>query len=130
MNKDGIVIEVNTNEHRAPTDQSVRLLNEMQETAVRNIIERVNVAENGFKFASIFYKDELRGDVRFDAKFNFNGEIHYINGFIAQEEVYRVSLLNKESLTTSDAFQIAIRNKVALVIAEWLPIDLVKKTEG
>ena len=48
--------DVTIHEHRAPTDESVRLLNEFEEKARKNIIHKISVNENNLNAVSIIFK--------------------------------------------------------------------------
>jgi len=48
---------VKVTEHRAPTDESIRILNEMEEKARKNIIGRIRLTDNLVQGEAIFYQD-------------------------------------------------------------------------
>lgn len=68
---------INVTEKRAPTDESVRLLNEMEAKALQNIVHKIVIDENHLKGVVVFYKDE----------FMFNGFTLFIK-FILNEKEY------------------------------------------
>lgn len=72
---------VKVEEHRAPTDQSVRLLNEMQQQAQSNIIAQVRLPDNILN-AIVFIQQIKMGFDRFDwfCKFKLNGREHVVKG--------------------------------------------------
>ena len=46
---------INVYEHRAPTDESIRLLNEMEEKALDNVVLKIiEVRKNKFSYSAIF----------------------------------------------------------------------------
>jgi hypothetical protein len=59
------------NEHRAPTDESLRLLNEMQEKAMKNIVDRVILQDNVVNGISVLFEGTF-DRVQY-VKFNLNG---------------------------------------------------------
>ncbi len=61
-------------EHRAPTDESVRLLNEMQEKAMKNILSTVNLNNNILNIAGIFiHRDCITDKIAVFGEFKLNG---------------------------------------------------------
>lgn len=66
---------VNVTEHRAPTDESVRLLREMEEAAEKNVLDRVKLADNGFECALTLYRDAMNDEVRVIARYKLNGRV-------------------------------------------------------
>jgi len=65
--------KITAHEHRAPTDESVRLLNEMDEKARKNIIERVILKNTLFEGTCILYEDQFNQELLIDFKFIING---------------------------------------------------------
>lgn len=113
---------IDVHEHRAPTDESVRLLNEMQEKAINNIIAKINIEQNFLKAEGIVIRQEL---VSFCP-------VCYIK-FILNGKEHRVSLELK--LNANDSFDImiykeqivkAIYEKFAEVIAK----ELIAQTDS
>lgn len=75
--------EVNITENKAPTDESVRLLNEMEEKARQNIIATIKIDENFLKAIVIYYRDEMiTNRMIYHIKFELNGKEHKIEDFI------------------------------------------------
>lgn len=65
---------VTINEHKAPTDESVKLLNEFESRARKNIIHKVKIDENYLKAIAVYYKDDMvEFRVHFYVKFSLNG---------------------------------------------------------
>lgn len=78
--------EVNITEKRAPTDEGLKLLNEIQDKAKHNIIATIKIEENFLKAIAIYYKDEIiMNRVVFHIRFELNGMeyniVDYIDGF-------------------------------------------------
>ena len=68
---------VTVHEHRASTDESIRLLAEMQEKARRSLIESVDVKDNQLSFTYQVYDEFPSGDKKLYCKISLNGH-HYI----------------------------------------------------
>lgn len=83
---------VNITEKRAPTDESVRLLNEFQEKARENIIKTVTIDSNIAKCVCIYYND-YTVDYRFNfqLKFILNGKEHIISGSIDRNDMNKIT---------------------------------------
>ena len=74
---------VTVHEHKAPTDKSVELLNEMQEKAQRNIITTIKIEENFLKAVVIYYRDEMVMDrMTYHIRFELNGKEYMIEDHI------------------------------------------------
>lgn len=79
--------EVTINEHKAPTDESVRLLNEMQEKAKKNIIQTIKIGDNVLNAVVIYYQDDFIGhNINFTIRFTFNGKEYFIQDSIDKYE--------------------------------------------
>ena len=79
-------------EHKAPTDKSLELLNEMQKKAQRNIITTIKIEENFLKAVAIYYRDEMMMDrMTYHIRFELNGKEYkiedYIDGFEWRQEM-------------------------------------------
>ena len=61
-------------EKRAPTDESVRLLKEMQDEALQSIVDRMHVEDNILNGDAVLFDDYLRGKKIFLIKFKLNGK--------------------------------------------------------
>lgn len=85
--------EVTIHEHKAPTDKSIALLNEMQEKAKANIIKTIKIDENFLKAIALFYyESHVEYRINFFIRFNLNGKDYeiknYIDGFKWKEATY------------------------------------------
>jgi hypothetical protein len=79
--------EVNITEKKAPTDESVRLLNNMQDKAQRNIIATIKIEENFLKAVAIYYRDEMISDrMTYHIRFELNGKEYMIEDYIDKFE--------------------------------------------
>jgi hypothetical protein len=67
-----ITKEVNITEKRAPTDESVKLLNEMSDKAIKNIIQQVSTSNNTLQMFSMSYRDWRTGELVISCKMTLN----------------------------------------------------------
>lgn len=80
---------VTVNEHRAPTDKSVELLNEFEEKARANIIDSVVIDTNELKAVAIAYQVNEAlyfNKTKFYTKFVLNGKEYKSEGVLDQEK--------------------------------------------
>ena len=82
MNRNNVVYvpyreEVNIKEIKAPTDESVKLLNEMQTKSTNNIVYAIKVNENHLQATVVGVKTSML-DVVFYARFILNGKEYFI----------------------------------------------------
>lgn len=81
---------ITVNEHRAPTDKSVELLNDFQKRAEGNIIHSINCTDNIFEYNAFFIQANLPSDnLTFYAKFKLNGKEYVIKKEIARVDIYK-----------------------------------------
>lgn len=117
-------VKVTVNEHRAPTDKSVELLNEMTEKVKQNIIESIQVKDNIINGAVIYFQNNMFPDkVRFVVKFQLNGVDHTVEG-----EIDRWELMGASTNTPFKSEKVlrVVYQKVAGLIALDLLKDFVK----
>lgn len=70
---------VTVNERRAPTDESIRLLNEMQEKVIANVLQKINVSNNIFSGSIVIWKDQRKPfSMQYTLKFKLNEEEYSI----------------------------------------------------
>lgn len=87
------VKKVEVTEKKAPTDESVRLLNEMQEKARENIIHSINIDTNVLKALTVFYRNDIMNPkVEYHIKFQLNDE-----QFLVKAEMNHNELINDAS---------------------------------
>ena len=68
-------VTLNVHEHRAPTDDSVKLLMEMRDKAYDSIIETLQMGDNNVKARAIMYRDHLEFCTRVRYQVTLNGEV-------------------------------------------------------
>lgn len=79
---------VQVDEHRAPTDESIRLFKELQEKAIQSVIKTVEVKQNGIDLAVVYYRDEVVDQkVNFAVKFNINDHLFVGEGSLPFREL-------------------------------------------
>lgn len=72
-------IEVTTHEHRAPTDESVRLLREMESSALEQVLLRlVSGSDNELRGTAVVYSDPSTRDEELVLSFALNGKEYRI----------------------------------------------------
>lgn len=114
------VKEVKITEHRAPTDESVRLLNEMQEKAERNIIAQVRVDENHLKGTIIYFQESLPDwKYRYALKFQLNGREHIMDGDIDKFDLAEIERKAYMGIGNREVFE-ALHRRFSDLIAEQL----------
>lgn len=65
-------------EHKAPTDESIKLLNEMADKALSNIVARWSTDNNVLSMQGAFFDDYSRGSRTLAIKMKLNGKDHKI----------------------------------------------------
>lgn len=69
---------VTVKEYKAPTDESVKLLNEMTEKALNNIVKTFSTSNNTLQAKVAAYQDPRMGVNEFMCKFTLNGKHHML----------------------------------------------------
>lgn len=71
-------VRKDVHEHRAPTDESVRLLKEFEEKMFDRLIATLVIKASGFESKVIVYTDPLNSPFSYLARIKFSlGEVHY-----------------------------------------------------
>lgn len=65
---------ITVTEHRAPTDESVKLLNEMSDKALKNIVKTFSTTNNTLQATAAVYEDYRNEQRKFLCKFVLNGK--------------------------------------------------------
>lgn len=73
-------------EHRAPTDESVRLLREMEAKAEGEVDRRVRLEANGFEAVVDVAEDMVARETLLDCRFLLNGQRHKVRVAIGRQE--------------------------------------------
>lgn len=67
---------ITVKEYRAPTDESVKLLNEMTDKALKNIVNTFSTTNNTLQLTAAVYEDYRYEKREFLCKFVLNGKSH------------------------------------------------------
>lgn len=85
--------EVNVYEHKAPTDESVSLLNELTEKAKANIIKVINIEENHLKCVIIYFADSYSSNkLHVNMKFELNGKTYTFTDTFNDKNIEAIEL--------------------------------------
>lgn len=106
--------KVTIHEYRSPTDESVKLLNEMQEKALNNIVKSINVNDNTINAAVIYVFNAMSSiydEIVYRVKFTFNGKEYNLEGKIPRQDL-------DSSKYGSQAVYVAIAKALCILIAE------------
>lgn len=87
---------VHHHEHRAPTDDSVKLLIEMQEKAEKRILEQIHIEDNIFNMVGIFFgNSNPMAHITLHIRFCLNKKFHTISHEINHYEWSRMDKYRK-----------------------------------
>lgn len=78
---------VTVHEHRAPTDESIKLLNELSDKTLKNIIHSFSTSNNTLQTSWAVYVDQLQHKRIALCKFVLNGKEHGFQVDIPEWEV-------------------------------------------
>lgn len=82
-------LNFNVTEKRAPTDESVRLLREMEKEALNKIVKNIDLSNNQFSARLLVFEDLLNLNSKGKVLFSLNGKKHELNaafGFLESKE--------------------------------------------
>lgn len=96
-------INVNVKEVKAPTDESVSLLNQLQEKAKENIIKSVKVEENHLNGIIVAFVNDMMGGIKIMMKFNLNGKEYIFEEILSYLDSR--NLLSDESIMYKKIYQ-------------------------
>jgi hypothetical protein len=110
---------VTIHEHRAPTDQSVALLKELEQAARDKVEHSINVGGNGFECVVHIHKSAIDMDTVAVAIFKLNGKQMRAE---ARIEGWRLKDAQELPVKIRDAVALKIATEIvgtALVAAQW-----------
>ena len=107
---------VTVNENKAPTDDSIRLLNEMQEKVLNNIIGRLTVNDNSLKASAIHFKDCSQMQNTIKVKYTYNGHERLVT--------YSYDNYEKDIQKISEGLHKALSNDIGQVILNSSMMDI------
>lgn len=90
---------VNVREYKAPTDESVKLLNEFTEKALENLVKSFSTSNNTLQTTWAFYDDNLRQERKFLCKFVLNNTTHRLTVDLPSHKFSRPEDMVKELYT-------------------------------
>lgn len=73
-------VSVSVKEQRAPTDEAVKLLKEMQDKAVENLLQSIPLKSNEFEGQLLTFKNNLCGTIDWVCLFKINGKSIEVRG--------------------------------------------------
>jgi len=68
---------VNVQENKAPTDESIKILNEMQEKARMNLIKHFEIEDNSLNGQIFLHQEPMTRQYIFSTRFTLNGIEYY-----------------------------------------------------
>lgn len=84
---------INVHEHKAPTDESIRLMEEMHKKAMDNIIARVKVEDNLITGECIAYwQPWMLDEYEVCCKFKINNHDFEVRSSITRRDVYKADM--------------------------------------
>jgi len=114
--------KVSITEHRAPTDESLRILNEMREKVKGDIVARVILNDNLFNVtAFIFRNDVLHDQYEWLARYTINGKEFTPSGKFEIRDVGQITFNHVKTYVFPDIIEsvmAAIRMDVTMVIGK------------
>ncbi len=116
-NKSPSEVRVTTHEHRAPTDDSVRILSEMEQKALDRVLMAVSVADNSFNGSVVVMANPMTLGNTTWVKFKLNGVEHKMKF----DGPHGAELM----AASQESWIIRLRDEIAHEIANRLTIDAV-----
>ena len=111
--------KMDVTEHRAPTDESIKLFKEFEEKAMKNIIASGRVEDNVINFKCYIYSDKMSWDDICKCVFTVNGNEYYFEFILPRERVK----------PKSEIIDI-IRNKILEKLTGIFMVDLFRSCEN
>lgn len=78
---------ITVKEYRAPTDESIKIFNELTDKALKNIINSFSTTNNTLQVTAAVYEDYRNQEQEFLCKFVLNGKSHLIQLALPSYEV-------------------------------------------
>lgn len=103
------------NHHHAPTDESVKLLNEFQQKATENLISKFEIKGNILNACSIFVMHEINGSRILRGKFKLNDKEYQFEETFDYFDFFK--------LTQQELGEKLVRN-----ISEAIALELIKQS--
>lgn len=121
---------VTINQHRAPTDESVRLLKEFQEKAVKNLIDSVRINTMGIDVMVFVFNQEMISDeVELRVVFNINGHNYKLQEKIKRGDYRNEIRKNSGALSFNQSIIKTIHEVLSKAIAREILINAPEVSE-
>lgn len=120
--------EITINEFKAPTDQSIEFLNDINEKTKQNIFAVIPVEENNLNGVVVYLTNYMIGYmVDYYIKFTLNGKEHIIHDTIARHKLDQEMLMLGKGFGSDVAREIFYKRILELLTLEIMkPIDFDK----
>jgi len=111
-------------EHKAPTDESVRLLNEFEDKARKNIIKELQIQENYLSAIVVLYQsDDIFNQCIYHIRFILNGKEYFFEVPIKRRE-----FTNETSgFYDNDAFDSIVRKFLMKKFSDIIAVEIIKE---
>lgn len=110
---------IHHHEHRAPTDESIRLLKELEEKAREKLLFSAEcIAPNDLRFSWHVFNNECSRSLQGVCKLNLNGTNHDFGFTIQKDDLFR----------PADKLALKIRDLVAEQVANWISLDAIARS--
>lgn len=120
--------QVNIKEFRAPTDESLRLLSEMEQKVKERFISSIEVVDNFLTTEVLFFEEPFnrRHEITFCVKFNINGHDYSGEGKMDRMEMMKLQNLSGDS----SVIRKEVRKMISSIIMEALDGDINNQLNG
>ena len=78
-----VTAKINVDENKAPTDEQVRLLNEMQDQAAHNLMNKIVIEDNDIKGKIFIFKEHFSDQFVAYIQFTMNGQPYEVRAEVA-----------------------------------------------
>ena len=107
---------VTVHHHNAPTTQSVALLKEFEDCAMKRIVDNIMVKDNSLNFKAIVQQNHIAFEDKLIVKYSING----------QEDVFDIVLPDHYEASKKQEYLILIRDRICQKISEKIVIGVVR----
>jgi hypothetical protein len=113
-----VPFEKTVKEYRAATDESIRLLNEMQQRAEENIIKKIEINGNDLRAVALAYHfSPMDNNYVFDCKFILNSKEYFFREKIDKRDL-RVRNVESEEFAKEYVKELVCNNLSILIAKE------------
>lgn len=111
---------ITVTENRAPTDESIKILNEMQEKALKNIISKLKIDDNIFNCHAMIHSNMEYDEYEIYIKYSYNKHERVVKHSIDDSFMKELNGLQK----VVDGLKLAIAKDFAEVITNSVLFDI------